>query len=210
MGQKKPYGANIYYSLLALQCNPWHLTYDSPQHVPISPIKKRCKKNCCEVTFIPLTVAFALTLHKFQGWETSWADNSTVSYLLVDIGSILDELRAPGTCYAALSRPHTIGDLTSNRNEKSALYLIGNDICFNRIRNVGLTKTGEPSAFVKTRNQWVKYLNERKVITDSWIAENRNEWRRIYETKIKHNYITKVNLEARILERIESLNTNFI
>jgi hypothetical protein len=123
---------------------------------------------------------------------------------------IIDEIRAPGTCYAALSRRHTIRDLTSHRNEKSAQYLIGNDICFNRIKNIRLTKAGKPSAFVQSRNLWVKYLNEQKGITDSWIATNRNDWMRIYKTQIKHNHITKVKLEAKILEQITCLNTNFI
>jgi hypothetical protein len=162
------------------------------------------------VTFLPLTVAFALTLHKFQGWETSWSDNSTVSYLLVDVGSILDENRAPGTFYTALSRPHTVGDLTSTCNEKSALYFIGDDICFNRIKNIGLTKAGETSAFVKSRDLWVKYLIERKEITDRWIAKNRNEWMKIYEMKIKDHHFTNSNLEAKILGHIECLNANVI
>lgn len=173
-------------------------------------MKKRCKKNCCEVTFLPLTLAFALTIHKFQGWETSWEDNSPVFYLLVDIGSTLDEIRSPGICYAALSRPHTVGDLTKSPNKKSALYLIGNDICFDRIKNIGLMKNGEQTSFIKSRQLWVNFLNEQKEKTSLWITTNRNNWTKIYHEHIKNESITRQQLERKIFEQITRLKSNYV
>jgi flavin-dependent dehydrogenase len=149
-------------------------------------------------------------LHKFQGWETNWSDNSPVFYLLVDVGTILDEIRAPGTLYAALSRPHTVGDLTKTPNTRSALYFIGNDVCFNRIKNTGLTKSGEPTAFVKSRNLWVQFLRERKKETDSWISKNKNIWLLLYENEIKNKSVTKRDLETKILQRIDGLKYDYI
>lgn len=146
-----------------------------------------------------------MTLHKFQGWETSWKDDAPVSYLLVDIGSHSDEIRSPGTCYAAMSRPHTIGDLTTSPNLKSALYLIGNDICFNRLKNVGLTKTGEPTSFVKSRESWVNFLTDRTNITHKWMDHNRADWITIYKMHIKNNSVTKLDLEKRIMTRLNLL-----
>ncbi|KAL3799034.1 hypothetical protein HJC23_005173 [Cyclotella cryptica] len=183
---------------------------NNPTHVPISPIRKRCKKHCCEVTFLPLTIAFALTLHKFQGWETSWKENSPVFYLLVDPGSIQDEVRAPGTFYAALSRPHTIGDLTSTPNKTSALYFIGDNICSNRIKNIGVTKSGKPTAFVQSRQLWVNFLHEQKTKTDNWISKNENNWMKTYETKIKNHSISKQQAESQILKRIETLKAYLV
>lgn len=173
-------------------------------------MKKKCKKHCCEVTYLPLTLAFALTLHKFQGWETNWKNDSPVFYLLVDIGSTLDEIRAPGTCYAALSRPHTIGDITASPNKNSALYLIGNDVCFNRIKNIGLTKNGEQTSFIKSRELWVNFLNEQKEKTDEWITKNKDNWMKIYNEDIKDKSMTRNQLETSIFQRITRLKANYI
>ena len=149
-------------------------------------------------------------MHKFQGWETSWKKSSGIHYLLVDIGSIDDETRAPGTCYAALSRPHTVGDITSHNNLTSALYWIGNDICFNRIRNIGLTKTGEQTSFVKSRTLWVDYLKERKENTDKWISEKQEIWHTMYDENIANKALTNRQLETNIMNRLEILNSSFI
>jgi len=130
--------------------------------------------------------------------------------LLVDIGSIIDENRAPGTCYAALSRPHTIGDLNSNPNKKSALYFIGNDICFNRIKSIGLTKSCEQAAFIKSRQLWVNFLNDQKLKTDGWITTNRENWTKIYHEHIKNKSETKPCMEKKIFEHIKCLKTNLI
>src|SRR5687768_2968326 len=47
-------------------CGP-ALIEGHPTVVPIAPIKVQCKNNCCYRTYIPLRLAFAQTIHTFQG-----------------------------------------------------------------------------------------------------------------------------------------------
>ena len=66
----------------------------------------------------------------------------------------------------------------------AALYFIGNDICFNRIKSIGLMKSGEQAAFIKSRQLWVNFLDKQKVKTDGWITTKRENWTKIYHEHI--------------------------
>lgn len=131
-------------------------------------------------------------------------------YLLVDIGSVLIEICAPDTCYAAYSHPHTIGDLTLIPNLNSALYWLGSDTCFNRLKNIGMTKIGGHTSFVKLRQLWADFLDERKILTDEWISVHKMNPLTIYKKRIKNNYTTKHDLKTKFLNSLEKLKHSLI
>lgn len=88
------------------------------------------------------------------------------------------------------------------------MYLIGNDICFNRIRNIRLTKTGEQTAFVKSRTLWVEVLKRKKEKTDNWISVNEDIWYTMYNKNIANNALTKCQLGRNVLNCLEILNSS--
>ncbi len=90
------------------------------------------------------------------------------------------------------------------------MYLIGNDICFKRLKNIGLNASGETANFVKTRQQWVDFLHQQKEKTDVWISDNRDAWMKIYEQDIKQNSISQASMEQKILQRLQRSKTEFI
>ncbi len=40
---------------------------DKPTWIPTPPIEVTCKKHCCTLKYIPLSLAYAKTGHTFQG-----------------------------------------------------------------------------------------------------------------------------------------------
>ena len=77
----------------------------APTVVPIAPINVPCKNNfCCSRTYIPLRLAFAQTIHTFQGQnagpvETGQTPNA-VQKLVCDPGTRRFEGNCVGLFYA--------------------------------------------------------------------------------------------------------------
>ena len=111
----------------------WHLC--SLQHVPIPARKTLCRTGCCTVTWCPLEISWATTIHKFQGFEAGFDKKDMFRYLIVDPGDIKWEQICPGALYVALSRAKTMGTFTSDTSfpHDSAIYWHGCGISTSRI-----------------------------------------------------------------------------
>jgi hypothetical protein len=151
-----------------LYCGPpWDL--DNPSHVPIPPIKYGCKytnasKTCCKRTIIPLCLAWARTIHKFQGMSAGPVDDGKIPNMFDCIVCDPDkrevERSALGLFYTSISRGTTLGSTTGLG---SAVFFCGSDFNEDRIRNIGRRNhTNEEYIRVKKRNTWVKYLMSKK------------------------------------------------
>eukprot|EP00957_Ditylum_brightwellii_P021092 1589462-Ditylum_brightwellii.AAC.1 len=81
------------------EIGPWDKL--NPTHVPIPMCIVKCKHNCCAVKCCPLILAWASTIHRFQGFEAGPGPHDTVKHLLVDPG--------PGTTKAQITLPLCTG-----------------------------------------------------------------------------------------------------
>lgn len=139
---------------------PW--IDDQPTLVPIPTVSIPCSKNhCCEATFIPLTLAFARTIHTFQGMEAG--PSKLIKTLIVDVGSSQFESINPGVLYTALSRASTIGEQSTTN---SAIYFSG-PLTYERLTNVKYVrklKNGQKKMYekVQMRTKWIKFLKDRQ------------------------------------------------
>jgi hypothetical protein len=64
----------------------------------ITSLTKNCnqKQSCCNVTYCPLVLAWATTIHKFQGFEAGFDKNDQFKNLIVDPGNLTTKLQNPG------------------------------------------------------------------------------------------------------------------
>ena len=85
---------------------------------------QHCRKSCCSVTFCPLVLAWATTIHKFHGMEAGFDKKDQFQHLIINPGDIKSEQQQPGILYVATSCAKTIGDMTqdSTQTKMSALY----------------------------------------------------------------------------------------
>ena len=79
-------------------------------------------------------MAWATTLHKFQGFEAGPGKDDVVKHLIIDPGDLKFEMGTPGLLYVALSRGKTFGDFDrGSENYNSSVYWTGADMCLHRI-----------------------------------------------------------------------------
>ena len=139
---------------------PW--IKDKPTLVPIPPVTVPCTKGCCEAHFIPLVLAFARTIHTFQGMEAG--PSKEIKRIVVDVGKAAFEALNPGVLYTALSRASTLGTTP----EGSAIYFSG-PLTKDRLMNVKYKRTfntrKQVYEKVQMRTKWIEYLNQRKQYT---------------------------------------------
>ena len=107
----------------------------SYQHVPIPARTALCHKGCCTVTWCPLEISWATTIHKFQGFEAGFDINDVFRHLIVDPGDLNWEKMCPGALYVALSRAKTMGTYSTDTSfpQDSAIYWYGSGISTTRI-----------------------------------------------------------------------------
>jgi hypothetical protein len=125
--------------------------------VPIPVIKQACDKQCCEITFLPLTLAYGKTAHTFQG--QSAGPQHPVEVIIVQPGTRQFEGTCPGLFYVMLSRATTIG----NRQDRadSAIFFHTNEMNYDRITNITMNKKqNTPFKRVQDRHNWIQHLNK--------------------------------------------------
>ena len=112
------------------------------QHVPIPARTTLCRKGCCTVTWCPLEISWATTIHKFQGFEAGFDINDVFRHLIVDPGDLNWEQMCPGALYVALSRAKTMGTFRDDTSfpQDSAIYWYGSGLSTARILNGHLKK----------------------------------------------------------------------
>lgn len=123
---------------------------------------------------MPLILAYARTIHKFQGLTAGPVDDGKIPNMYESIICDPDkkqyEASALGLFYTALSRATTLGD---EDGLNSAIYFTGDEFTEQRIRNL-CQKAGTYQQFDKAiyRKNWVSYLNHRTKETSKWINQN--------------------------------------
>ena len=106
-------------------------------------------------------MAWATTLHKFQGFEAGQGKDDIVNHLIIDPGNLKFKMRTPGSLYKALSRGKTFGDFgNGSENYNSSVYWTGADMCLHRIIKIGKKHNGEISVKLENRTKWVAHLEE--------------------------------------------------
>ena len=129
--------------------------------VPIPVVEMNCSKRCCQLQYIPLSLAYAKTCHTFQG--QSVGKNCPISCIIVQPGTRDFEGKCPGLFYVFLSRATDIG--SQEDRSTSAIFFEGPEMNSDRIRDLthSLT-TGREYAKVTKRKQWSNHLH-RNLIT---------------------------------------------
>jgi hypothetical protein len=139
--------------------------YDGPQwkeqlpktQIPIPICSDICSKGCCKMTYVPLKLAFARTLHKTQGKEAG--ENKEIKAIVFSPGSSSFESINPGTLYTGVSRASSIGN---GDIEKSSIYFCGTDCTTSRFTDVKNKRTSEKIKYnrVAKRENWINHLKK--------------------------------------------------
>ena len=148
---------------------PWDPDY--PTHVPIIPITRKCEYKCCERCQIPLTIAWAETIHTCQVMNIGFTKevklpNAAVR-AIIDFGNRSMEARCPGLTYCGISRGTTIGKVGESlsippKSLDSAIYFRAGTFPEN-IQDLTISlNTMEEYKKVIARNNWVEYLKTRE------------------------------------------------
>ena len=138
--------------------------------MPIPARTTLCRKGCCTVTWCPLEISWATTIHKFQGFEAGFDANNMFCHLIVNPGDLKWEQTCPGALYVALSRAKTMGTFRDDTSfpQDSAIYWYGSGISTTRILDGHLknnTTKGGPKVkclLINKRDRWVEFLHQRK------------------------------------------------
>ena len=135
-----------------------------PKQIPIPVITRLCINKCCTLQYIPLSTAFAKTLHTFQGQEII---RFSIKHIMVfSCETLIIESKYPGWLYTGISRVDSIGN---GDIEISSLYFVPKNAEENRFINVR-TKQRSNGVFkrVKERDDWITYLQTcKKTVTFS-------------------------------------------
>ena len=134
-----------------------------PTVVPIAPIKVPCKHVfCCCRTYIPLRLAFAQTIHTFQGQNAGPVQAghcpNPVQKLICNPGTRRFEANCIGLFYTLLSRITTFGDPLDKFS--SAIYFTGPNMSTERVLNITLNEKGCMYSMTEKREKFVSYLQQ--------------------------------------------------
>lgn len=125
---------------------------------------------------MPLDLAFARTIHRFQGLSAGPVDEGKIpnmyECIICDPDVKASEVRATGLFYTALSRATTLGD---DDGLNSAIYFTGNNITKDRIQNV-TKKANKNEEYINVikRRQWMTYLSQNTVKFTKATTRNMN------------------------------------
>ena len=154
---------------------PLYVLVDFPQYcgppfipsahtvVPIALIKVPCKHVfCCCRTYIPLRLAFAQTIHTFQGQNAGPVEPgqppNAVQKLICDPGTRRFEGNCIGLFYTLLSRITTFGNPLDKFS--SAIYFTGTNMNTGRVLNITQNEKGSMYAMAEKREKYVSYLQK--------------------------------------------------
>ena len=121
----------------------------------------RCSHGCCTRTFVPLELACARTIHKFQGLSAGPVDEGKIKNpyecIICDPDLKQFEGKSLGLLYTAVSRATTLGDIKDGKN--SAIYFNGKEFTEERIRRlVYCNRSNKKFKYAQKRDDWVAYL----------------------------------------------------
>jgi hypothetical protein len=171
-----------------------------------------CEKKCCIARYCPLVVAYACTIHKFQGFEAGFDHGDTVSRIIADMSNLDWEKRQPGTAYVVTSRAKTIGTCTCDEP-----YPFNSNIYFDgslgpyRFQKTLYKNNNEKCIHIQQRDAWVSLLNKKSAETMQSIDKSCLDTMRskIDLFKSSHHITSKSDLQCRIMEFITNPNTEW-
>ena len=145
----------------------------APTVVPIAPIKVPCRNGfCCYRTYIPLQLAFAQTVHTFQGQNAGPVEigqtPNAIQKLVCEPGTRRFEGNCVGLFYTILSRVTTFGNPLDKFS--SAIYFTGTNMNTERVLNITRNEKGHMYAMAQKRKQYINYLNHHE--HDSQMSTN--------------------------------------
>jgi hypothetical protein len=118
------------------------------------------KYKLCYRTYIPLQLAFAQTIHTFQGQNARpvgiGQTPNAIQKLVCDPGTRRFEGNCVGLYYTLLSRITTFGDPGDKLS--SAIYFTGCNMNTDRVLNITKNEKGQMYAMAQRRQLYVEYL----------------------------------------------------
>ena len=144
-------------------------------------------------TFPPLTLAFAKTIHSFQGLEAGpvppGRPPNPVQRIVVDPGTKSFEMLSPSLLYTAFSRATTLGPEDNDQKLNSATYLTGINITSDRIINITKKKDVEITLTVKRRTKWIERLQKNTITSQLHHRTIESLFKYFNSTKYNQSYI---------------------
>ena len=142
-------------------------------------VEARCKNNICTRLYMPLSLAFAKTIHSFQGATVGptppGRPENNFLHIVADPGTRQFESTTNGLFYTLLSRVTTIGDMKDPTT--SAIAFTGSNMNVNRIKKINRKLNGDYYVNVKQLHKWVKYLDDHEMYKASENEiQNMIEW----------------------------------
>jgi hypothetical protein len=98
-------------------CGPSWIS-EKPTLVPIPSIEMNFSNYCCQCNFVPLSLAYAKTGHKFH--DQTYSPGHPIPFITVQPWMMKMERSCPGVLYMFLSRATTIG--TAEDRSTSAIF----------------------------------------------------------------------------------------
>jgi len=166
-----------------------------------------CIKNCCIVRYCPLVLAWATTIHKFQGFEAGFDVDDHINYIIADINNIAWEQKKPGTAYTVASRAKTIGTVSKETPypKDSNLFFDG-QISSDRFMYGHYCQDGSRTQAAVKQEAWVNYLMQKSLETKRELNEEKIQSCRTYVSSMLNQIqIHDTNdLQERIVDMIRN------
>ena len=176
-------------------------------------VTRLCEKKCCKATFCPLVIAWARTIHLFQGLQAG--PNYPIKKIIADPGSLDFEKINPGIFYTLLSRVSTIGS-SARACKDSALYFIGCNMSEHRVTKLCINKDGTRTLTVQKRDAWVAYLNDcvkatKRNKNDMFHDDTVNKTQKLIDEKTNSSYgLSLDDIVQKYIKRLQSPENGFI
>ena len=168
-----------------------------------------CPKQCCNARYCPLVLAWATTVHKFQGFEAGFEKDDHINHIIADINNLNWEKQHPGTAYVVASRAKTIGQVTEDIEypTMSNLFFTGT-MGAKRFKKCLYKENGEKCMLVQKRDLWVKYLMSKIEDTKARRTEAAMQHSKEFVelSLFKPTISCKKNLQERIVDMIHNPN----
>ena len=162
----------------------WHDKIPTTIPIPmVDTIDETTKKN---ITYCPLVLSFARTIHTFQGQSAGPTNNNIknpVARIICDVGTPRFESQNIGLFYTALSRATTIGSQTNTRQDSAIFFTQSLD----KTRLDRLTTKTDNTEYdmIKKRKEWVTLLEKNMGTLDN-VTENCIQ--RTFQWATSHEY----------------------
>ena len=168
---------------------------ENPTIIPIPMVETVDDKTKRSITYCPLVLSFARTIHTFQGQSagpTSSNNKNPLMRIICDVGTPRFESQNIGLFYTALSRATTIGSQTSNRQDSAIFFTQSLD----KARLDRLTTKVDNTEYdmIKKRNDWVTHIQ--KHLTNEECNVSETEMQKIFE------WATQIRFSISDIERV--------